>query len=83
MRDADSDIDRNPLDVMAEEYVRRHRLGERPALDEFVCRQPELEQQIRQLLPAALLLDNLRPTDQDLSSGLDDAFTEQDRKSVV
>ena len=47
---SDSSSDANPLDALAEEFVARHRAGERPSLDEFM-RRPDLADDIRDLFP--------------------------------
>ena len=40
------------LEQLAEEFVERHRRGERPSLTEYCDRYPDLAQEIRQLFPA-------------------------------
>src|SRR5687767_7813463 len=52
--------ERDPVEVLAEEFVLRHRRGERPAIEEYVGRRPDLAEQIRKLFPAALMLERLR-----------------------
>src|SRR5687768_14713917 len=61
--------ERDPLDVLAEEFVARHRRGERPSIDEYVGRHPEWAEQIRRTFPAALMLEQLRPSRTELTSG--------------
>lgn len=46
---------------LAEEFVERHRQGERPRVDEYVQRHPRLAQQIRDLFPTLLVVENLVP----------------------
>jgi serine/threonine protein kinase/Flp pilus assembly protein TadD len=53
--------DASPLDALAEEFVARYRAGEHPALDEFVARRPDLEKDIRDLFPALVLMEGVRP----------------------
>jgi tetratricopeptide (TPR) repeat protein len=50
-----------PLGRLAEEFLARHRCGERPAPTEYAARHPELAEQIRELFPALLLLEDVRP----------------------
>jgi serine/threonine protein kinase/Flp pilus assembly protein TadD len=59
MSDPSSDV--NPLDALAEEFVARFRRGERPTLDEFIARRPDLEKDIRDLFPALVLMEGVRP----------------------
>jgi hypothetical protein len=40
--DPRSYADRNPLEVLAEEFVERQRRGERPSLSEYTRNHPEL-----------------------------------------
>src|SRR5215468_7442862 len=50
-----------PLGPLADEVLERVRRGERPALSELIERHPELAEQVRELLPALLLLEDVRP----------------------
>jgi eukaryotic-like serine/threonine-protein kinase len=50
--------ERDPLNELAEEFTRRHRRGERPSLTEYAERYPELAEQIRNLFPALLLMED-------------------------
>ena len=54
-----SSADRDPLDLLAEEFVERYRRGERPALTEYAGRHPELADRIRDLFPALVLMEQL------------------------
>jgi serine/threonine protein kinase/Flp pilus assembly protein TadD len=58
---SDSSADRDPLERLAEEFVTRFRAGERPALTEFAERHPELADQIRDLFPALVEMEQLKP----------------------
>jgi serine/threonine protein kinase/WD40 repeat protein len=53
--------DRDPVERVAEEFLQRHRRGERPALREYEERYPDLAEQIRALFPTLLLLERLPP----------------------
>jgi WD40 repeat protein/serine/threonine protein kinase len=50
---------------MAEEFAARHRRGERPALSEYVGRHPELADEIRDLFPALVMMEQLKPAARD------------------
>jgi hypothetical protein len=50
------------LGVLADDYLARYRRGERPALSEYTDAHPELAQRIRELFPALVMLEDVRPT---------------------
>ena len=39
--------DRDPFEVVAESFLARFRAGERPSIEEYAARHPELADQIR------------------------------------
>ena len=45
------------LERLAEEFVERHRRGERPALSEYADRHPDLAAEIRELFPALVVIE--------------------------
>lgn len=49
----------DPLGSLAEEFIERYRLGERPSLSEYAGRHPELTDRIRQLFPALVMIEEL------------------------
>jgi serine/threonine protein kinase/WD40 repeat protein/tetratricopeptide (TPR) repeat protein len=55
------------LERLAEEFVERHRRGERPAVAEYVERHPELAADIRDLFPALIQVEKLKPAAGDLT----------------
>jgi serine/threonine protein kinase/WD40 repeat protein len=57
------------LQQLAEEFVERHRRGERPALSEYADRHPDLTDDIRDLFPALVKIEHLKPAAGDLSGG--------------
>ena len=57
----DSSDNRDPLDRMAEEFVARYRAGERPSLTEYTNRLPDRADEIRDLFPALVDLEQLKP----------------------
>ncbi len=65
MSDSSSDV--NPLDALAEEFVARHRAGERPSLDEFIARRPDLAGDIRDLFPGLVVMEGVRPAPGDIT----------------
>jgi hypothetical protein len=54
-------IDRNPVEQLAEEFVERQRRGERPSLEEYTSNHPELAEEIRDLFPALVMIEKLKP----------------------
>jgi WD40 repeat protein/serine/threonine protein kinase len=56
-----SSADRNPVEKLAEEFAERHRRGERPAMTEYTDRYPQWADEIRELFPAMLVMEQLKP----------------------
>jgi serine/threonine protein kinase len=48
---------RDVIDELAESFVARLRAGERPTVEQYVARYPELADEVRQLLPTLMLLE--------------------------
>jgi WD40 repeat protein/serine/threonine protein kinase len=51
----------NPLDQLAEEFISRLRLGERPSISEFCARDPARAAEIHEFLSAVAMLEEVRP----------------------
>jgi serine/threonine protein kinase/WD40 repeat protein/Tfp pilus assembly protein PilF len=58
----DAEVRRNPVEQLAEEFLQRFRRGERPALTEYTRRCPEMADEIRDLFPALVLLEQAGPS---------------------
>lgn len=56
----DFDPDRNPLDVLAEDFTARCRAGEFPSVAEYAAKYPELADDIRELFPSIGLMEQMR-----------------------
>lgn len=54
---SESEADRDPIEVLADDFLARFRRGERPAIDQYAARYPELGDEIRELLPALVMLE--------------------------
>src|SRR6516162_10983164 len=50
---------RNPVELLAEEFLDRKRRGEHPTLQQYLDRHPELAEEIRDLFPALLMVEDL------------------------
>jgi WD40 repeat protein/serine/threonine protein kinase len=57
----DSSSDRDPFEHLAEEFVDRHRHGETAVVEDYVERHPEWADRIREVFPALLMLEDLKP----------------------
>ena len=58
----------DPVDRLAEEYLRRRRQGERPTAAEYAARYPDLAGRILDLFPALEWIEGLVPTPEDHAS---------------
>jgi tetratricopeptide (TPR) repeat protein len=54
-----SSSDRDPVELLAEDFLERKRRGERPTLEHYVQRHPEHADEIRDLFPALLMMEDL------------------------
>jgi serine/threonine protein kinase/WD40 repeat protein len=59
--------DHGPVDALAEEFLARHRRGERPAVAEYAERHPEWADEIREVFPALLMMEQFKPAPDDLT----------------
>jgi WD40 repeat protein/serine/threonine protein kinase/tetratricopeptide (TPR) repeat protein len=53
--------DPNAVGKLADEFLARHRRGERPDISEYTERYPALADEIRDLFPALLMMEDLKP----------------------
>jgi WD40 repeat protein/serine/threonine protein kinase/tetratricopeptide (TPR) repeat protein len=60
--------ERKLVEILAEEFVARYRNGERPALSEYCTAHPELAQEIQDLFPALVMMEELAPGDESSAS---------------
>jgi hypothetical protein len=67
----DVSSDRNPVEELAEEFIARYRRGERPALSEYTARRPDLSEQIRDLFPALVMMEDVRPVEGETAADRD------------
>ncbi len=66
---ADSSSDRNPVEELADEFLQRQRGGERPTLEEYCRRHPELADEIRDVFPVLIRMEDMRSDGPDESTG--------------
>jgi WD40 repeat protein/serine/threonine protein kinase len=66
---SDSRSERNPVEELAEEFLGRYRRGEQPDVAEYTARYPALAQQIRDLFPALVMMEEVQPGEEDTLSG--------------
>jgi serine/threonine protein kinase/WD40 repeat protein len=59
--------ERNPVEQLAGEFAERFRRGERPSLTEYTDKYPELAEEIRELFPALVAMERLKPARGDLT----------------
>ncbi len=52
---------RDPVEELAEVFLERYRRGERPPLSDFIARAPEHGDEIRELFPALILMEQAGP----------------------
>lgn len=57
------------MQCLADDFIRRTRLGERPSLAEYCERFPQHADDIRRLFPTAMFLERLKPSTGELESG--------------
>ncbi len=48
---------------LAEEFLERHRRGERPSLEEYVAHYPELADRIREVFPVMAMMESFALVD--------------------
>jgi len=56
----------HPVEQLADEFIERQHRGECPTIDEYAERYPELVEDIREVFPALVMVDQFAPVDSDL-----------------
>ena len=59
MQDSDPSGETSLLDALAEEFLARYRVGERPSISEFVARESNLADSIRVLFPTLGVVESV------------------------
>ena len=58
------------IEDLAEEFLDRRRRGERPSLDEYAARYPDLAVEIREFFPVLGLVEDFKPGTGDVSGNI-------------
>jgi serine/threonine protein kinase len=53
-------IEPDPIEQVAEEFLERYRKGERPSIEEFAQRYPDLQEELRELLPTIAAMERIK-----------------------
>jgi serine/threonine protein kinase/WD40 repeat protein len=56
-----SNSERDPFEELAEDFLERYRRGERPSVQDYATRHPELAERICRLFPTLLVMEKVRP----------------------
>ena len=57
---ADPNAERDPLEMLAAEYMERLRQGQHPSISEYAVQHPELAEEIRELFPTIAVTERLK-----------------------
>ena len=60
-----SSDEQSPVDLLVEDFLQRRQCGERPTIEEYCRQHPELEDEIRDVFQAILMVEDLKPGSQD------------------
>ncbi len=66
---ADPNTERDPLEVLASEFVERLRNGEQPSMTEYVAQHPDLAEDINALFPTIIAAERLKVSRERSSDG--------------
>ncbi len=66
---ADSSETRDPVEMLAEEFLDRHRRGQRPSITEYAEAHPQWSDRIRSLFPTLMMMEGLKADTESLGRG--------------
>ena len=66
----DPNTERDPLELLAAEYMERLRQGQSPSVEEYAAQHPTLEEEIRELFPTIAATERLKARQERSSGGL-------------
>ena len=61
--------ERDPLEMLAAEFMNRLRQGQRPSTEEYAAQHPELAEEIRELFPTIAMTERLKTLEEQTSGG--------------
>src|SRR4051812_3246083 len=71
--DLNASADLDPVEALAEEFLARRQAGERPTVEDYAARHPELAERIRAFFPALAAVEDLKPAPTDHTGSLNGA----------
>jgi serine/threonine protein kinase len=66
---AEPTVDRDPIELLAAEFMERLRDGEHPSIDEYASAHPDRAEEIRELFPTIAAMEKLKSDKESLSGG--------------
>lgn len=73
-----SSADRDPVEMLAEEYLERRRRGETPSIAEYADKYPDLAEEICDVFPALELMEDADPGTEDFTSATADTVADKE-----
>src|SRR5262249_56896196 len=70
---ASSSDERGPVNLLADEFMARCKRGEKPTIQEYCDRHPDLADEIRDVFEAVLMVEDLKPGSDEGSASLGEA----------
>ncbi len=70
-----------PVELLADDFMNRQRSGEKPTIDEYCEKHPELADEIREVFPALVVIEQVAPATADLDAS-NRSFTSPDAKPI-
>ena len=62
-----------PLGVLADDFVKRHRQGQKPSVESYAAAHPDLAEAILRAFPALMLMEELKPGFGDVTGDVETA----------
>jgi WD40 repeat protein/serine/threonine protein kinase len=69
--------DREPVELLAEDFLARRRRGENPTIQEYTEKHPELAEEIRDIFPTLLIMEDVDPGTEELRASTADTVTDR------
>jgi serine/threonine protein kinase len=69
-----SSDERSPVELLADEFLARCKRGEKPTIQEYCDRHPDLAAEIRDVFEAVLMVEDLKPGSSDVSASAGEAL---------